>query len=277
MGQRRVDSWIALNDVLYGDWWHSQLGRHRSRFAYRGLQDARFELRTSLDRLDGDPQRLEGPMLRAFRRYASASAVPSDSIWNWLALAQHHGLPTRLLDWSFSPLVALHFATQDHTQFGCDGAVLCVDYVACAQLLPAPLQQQLADEDATVFTTELLASSASSLAAFDGLADAPFVAFFEPPSLDQRIVNQFALFSVMSSPSARLDAWLARQPDLWQLVVIPAALKWEVRDKLDQSNITERVLFPGLDGLSRWLARYYRPQHRDADAGAACDGVVPPG
>jgi hypothetical protein len=46
---------------------------------------------------------------------------------------------------------------------------------------------------------------------------------------------------------------------VYRQIVIPAALKWEIRDKLDQANIHERVLHGGLDGLSRWLARYYRP------------------
>ena len=83
------------------------------------------------------------------------------------------------------------------------------------------------------------------------------VAFLEPPSLDERIINQAALFSLMSNAAATLDEWLARQPNLHRTIVLPAKLKWEVRDKLDQANITERVLFPGLDGLSAWLRRYY--------------------
>ena len=64
----------------------------------------------------------------------------------------------------------------------------------------------------------------------------------------------------MSSPTAPLDALAGgAHPGLSRRVVIPAALKWEVRDKLDQANVTERVLFPGLDGLSRWLRRQYTP------------------
>jgi hypothetical protein len=44
---------------------------------------------------------------------------------------------------------------------------------------------------------------------------------------------------------------------LYKKIIIPAELKWEIRDKMDQANITERVLFPGLDGLSQWLRRHY--------------------
>ena len=62
-------------------------------------------------------------------------------------------------------------------------------------------------EGAYVFTAELLEDAAKSLEELDNLPG-EFVVFLEPPSLDARIVNQFALFSLMSSPTALLDAWL---------------------------------------------------------------------
>jgi hypothetical protein len=78
--------------------------------------------------------------------------------------------------------------------------------------------------------------------------------------MDDRITNQYALFSVMPDPRASLDDWLGEHPDLVLKIILPAKMKWEIRDRLDQINITERVLFPGLDGLSAWLKRYYTPR-----------------
>jgi hypothetical protein len=103
-------------------------------------------------------------------------------------------------------------------------------------------------------------SAFTSLRACDSLSRQIFFAFIEPPSLDTRILNQFALFSLMSDPASSLDQWVRTHPRLCRRVLVPAELKWEVRDKLDQANINERTLLPGLDGLSRWLERYYYPR-----------------
>lgn len=256
----RVSSWTELNEQLYANAWQERLGRFRSSYAFRGMPNNQYDLRTSLMRLGGNFATLERSLLRTFRRYAERDAVPSDSIWNWMAVAQHHGLPTRLLDWTYSPYVALHFATCDPRCSERDGVVLAIDYARSAQFLPQRLRAILEEEDAFVFSAEMLARAAATSAEFDRLADEPFVAFFEPPSLDARIVNQYALFSLMSGPTARIDDWIAAHPDLCRRIVIPPELKWEARDKLDQANITERVLMPGLDGLSRWLRRYYSPR-----------------
>ena len=139
---------------------------------------------------------------------------------------------------------------------------LCVlDYVRAHELLPESLRKVLGDEGANVFTAEMLDRAAQNRRELDHLAeDEDFVLFLEPPSLDDRIVNQYGLFSLMSSAEASFDEWGEQHDDLVRKLVVPAALKWEVRDKLDQANITERVLFPGLDGLSAWLRRYYLPR-----------------
>jgi hypothetical protein len=256
----RASSWTELNELLYEGSFQRELGRDRSPYVFRGVTDAGTDLSTTLHRLGGDYAQMENHLLRNFRKYARRTAVEHDSPWNWLAVAQHHGLPTRLLDWTFSPLVAMHFATQDLTRFGVDGAIWAIDFVRVHELLPDGLREMLEEEGSQVFTVEMLECAATSLEEFGGLAPDDFLLFVEPPSLDDRIVNQFALFSVMSRATGSLDAWLEDHPELCHRVVVPAALKREVRDKLDQANVTERVLFPGLDGLARWLKRYYTPR-----------------
>jgi hypothetical protein len=275
-------TWSELLEAVYADDWDATIRRHRSSFAYRGMVDADWHLQTSLMGLGGLYPPLEKHLLRNFRKYAHRDVVERDSFWHWLAVAQHHGLPTRLLDWTYSPLVALHFATDHLSYMSQDGVVWCVRIPDAHALLPRPLRAALADEGSNVFTVEMLSrfelpqtvplggggigspstlrrTRIRDLADFDKLSRKPFVLFMEPPSIDDRIVNQFALFSVLSDPSLLMDAWLASRPTLCKRVIVSSSLKWEVRDRLDQANITERVLFPGLDGLSRWLKRHYSP------------------
>ncbi|HVT43359.1 MAG TPA: FRG domain-containing protein [Thermoanaerobaculia bacterium] len=250
-----VGSWGELNDRLFERSWQESIARYRSPFAFRGSSRVEHDLSTSLQ--TGGFEQHELHLLRHFRKYALLSPVGEDTVWNWLSLGKHHGLPTRLLDWSYSPFIALHFATQDSTQFDVDGCIWQVDYSRTNDLLPARLRDLLQVDAALIFTTEMLNRVAPTLSDFDALSDRDFVVFFEPPSLDQRIVNQFALFSVISRASLPPTQVLAASEGLCRKIIIPAGLKWEIRDKLDQANITERVLFPGLDGLSRWLKRYY--------------------
>jgi hypothetical protein len=261
----RPQSWTELIELLYADSWNADMQRFRSPFAFRGVSSSAHTLSTSLIRLAAgqmDISKLELSLIRNFRKYAHAQTASAvDSIWHWLALAQHHGLPTRLVDWTYSPFVALHFATENPRDFRCDGLVWCVNFIEANRLLPPRLRSILEEEHSDTFTVEML-SEFPTLRAFDSLGREPFVIFMEPPSLDARILNQFALFSLLPSPAARLDHWLESHPNLFRQVVVPAELKWEIRDKLDQANLNERTLFPGLDGLSRWLERYYMPKPR---------------
>jgi len=266
-------TWAELQNFLFGGdilVLMKDLDRYRSHYLFRGLSISNYELKTSLIRLGGDIKNREKDLLRNFRKYASRDLVEYDSIWHWLTLGQHHGLPTRLLDWTFSPYVALHFATGNVEHFEEDGIIWAVNYNDYHQRLPQYLLDMLIDEGAQVFTVELLADSMgakkTSFKALDELEHSypdPYLVFFEPPSIDERIVNQASCFSFLSKADMILDEFLKNYPisdETCLKIIIPKDLKWEIRDKLDQSNITERVLFPGLDGLTKWLTRYYSPK-----------------
>ncbi|WP_205834196.1 hypothetical protein [Crystallibacter degradans] len=88
-----------------------------------------------------------------------------------------------------------------------------MDYAAAHTLLPPELRSEIEPAGGGLFTTEMLTRSAYTLSKFDRFRDddgRSIPLFFEPPSLDERIVNQAAIFSTMSDVTDGLSRWLRR-------------------------------------------------------------------
>ena len=148
----RVSSWAELQDRLFSNTYDTKLNRHRSPFIYRGMNDAQKMLKTSLARLGGPYAELERHLLRNFKKYAHTNVLTGQSDWNWLALAQHHGLPSRLLDWTYSPYVAFHFATNDLQRYDEDGVIWVLNYIKLNQYLPEKLKEVINKEQSNTTT-----------------------------------------------------------------------------------------------------------------------------
>lgn len=268
--EKRVKDWAELNEILFQDTWDPIIKRHRSTFAYRGVADVDYILENGLARLGTKETRypnMERNLIKQFKKYAQGHVVEREgNEWNWLSVAQHHGLPTRLLDWTYSPLIALHFATVEHDKYEVDGAIWKINYAQVHNLLQKKEKASLLALGSQIFTVDALSETIPDLEALDSLHadDYDVAVFFEPPAIDNRIVNQFAYFSALSDRYLSMNDWLntetvSKKVDALK-IIIPKDKKWEFRDKLDQSNINERVLMTGLDGLCAWLKRHYKPR-----------------
>jgi hypothetical protein len=236
-------------------------GRRRDTGVYRGTAHARAPLFTSLDRLGGtNPPHtkadLEEHVLRNFIRYSRPhidQARPHDA-WEMLITAQHHGVPTRLLDWSYSPLVAAFFATRPGDSDD-DRAVWRLDWqvVHKAYGLP-PLAMLVQDLGSLLGATDL-----TPWKLFAARDLKPFACMIEPPALDARIAAQAATFTLTSVTSKSFETFLQEQKleEALTRYVIPAGSVAKLRDQLDIVGIDERRLFPDLDGVAAAIQRYY--------------------
>ncbi|PYP80918.1 MAG: hypothetical protein DMD35_03690 [Gemmatimonadetes bacterium] len=235
-------------------------GRRRDSCVYHGSADASRSLLTSLDRLGGvDPPHtktgLEEHILRNFARYSRPHLQHATNEWELLVAAQHHGVPTRLLDWSYSPLVAAHFATlgdadadrviwrldwkRVHRKFGFPELALLIDDL-----------HRLVGRDGEFTPWRLIA---------EGREAKPFACMIEPPTLDARISAQTATFTLSSDTTRAFDDFLDEHglEDALTRFVIPRQSADCVRDQLDMAGMDERRLFPDLDGVAAQMRRYY--------------------
>lgn len=136
--------------------------------------------------------------------------------WEWLALAQHQGLPTRLLDWSTNPLVAAYFAIWEN-------------YVG--------------DSVIYVCSRKDLGLGRRSQSPFSLDQDV----LFEPTHTSSRITAQSSLFTVHSDPRKAFC-----RPSLRRLIIKQECLI-ELGIALEKFGMTDAILFPGMEGVSKSL------------------------
>ncbi|MBQ7488027.1 MAG: FRG domain-containing protein [Clostridia bacterium] len=250
-------NWDELQIAIFDDVWDEKIKRYRDNRIYRGCSDLTWSLTPSLNRVCGHDLKLEFQVLRSFRKYGYAELADYTDPWKLLTVAQHHGLPTRLLDWTYSPLVAAHFATEDISKYDRDGVIFCLNVPDFKRYLPDALRRRLEQTSSNIFSIDMLEKVAPKLEDLVGLSDEPYVLFFEPSSMIDRIANQYALFSVVSDSAVLLDEIIEKHGIDCTRYIIPKEVKLEIRDKLDYINISERMIYPGLDGICRWITRRF--------------------
>ena len=267
----KIDNIDQVSELIWEQKFDFEKKRNRSSYLYRGLSNAKFNLVTSLQRnCKGKKDELELSILRNFTKYtAKEEPKLKESIWRQMIVGQHHGLPTRLLDWSYSVLVALHFATSgeslnmidDH-----DCAVWKIDIEEINGMLPDKYKKILKTENAYLLTVDmmdrLISGDVNALEKYDKEMGEHALVLLEPFSIDQRIINQYSYFSIIpaqmehGTDSLGIEAFLSTTNNTVKYV-IDKSLKWRIRDMLDQMNINERTIYPGIDGIAHWFARHY--------------------
>ena len=265
---KHIDTIDGIKDLIFEQTYNATIDRTRSSYFYRGMRNAAYDLTTSLSRnCKGASAKLEQPLLDNFINYVRIEDPSiNESIWKAMVIGQHYGLPTRLLDWTHSTLVALHFANSEDNldKLGKrDCIVWRIDLRDLNRSLPPKYREYLENKDTFVFSLDDLARLAPDLDRYDADMGDRAMVCFEPPSVDQRIVNQYSFFSAIPSGITDLEAFLDAHTENTVKYIIDKRLRWELRDILDQLNINERMIHPGTDGIAKWLARHYYVKSED--------------
>ena len=257
-----IDAIFGISELISEQRYRKDLDRYRSLHIYRGMPNVDFRMMPSLRRICKEKSHiLEPVILSNFTKYAVLEDPSIEtSIWRQMILGQHHGLPTRLLDWSFSPLISMHFALTESDLDNMDKhdcVVWRMDIDELHGMLPEKYQQVMEKERTTTFSLKMLQEACSGPEEYDADMQGRSMLIVEPPSIEQRIVNQFSFFSIIPSGMDDVEEFLKKYTEKTVRFIIRKEIRWQARDLLDQLNISERIIYPGLDGLSRWLERHY--------------------
>ena len=238
-------------------------GRLRDTSVYRGMSEAGAPLLTSLDRLGGESRPhakagVETHLLRNFLRYGRPFLQnPGENLWELMVIAEHHGLPTRLLDWTHSPIVAAHFATLAPQPVS-DRVIWRLNWHEVHKRFQLPALAFLVEDLDALLRQRGVEDPWKFL---EGGADPhpAFVCLLDPPAITHRLAVQSGAFTLCSAKDKSLDALLAEAglEEALTRYIIPRDRAGYIRDQLDLCTVDERRLFPGLDGVAAELKRYY--------------------
>jgi hypothetical protein len=230
---------------------------------YRGHSDVTWKLVPAIARrpfrmpaarcLDPNDESAERILLRFFETFSASmfaswvfAGTPTEVSWHKLVVAQHHGLPTRLLDWSTNPLVALFFALEGPAP-ACDGRSTCPRCTSTGK-----------HDSAVCVLTNRRGFTVNRLAAQPDNKEAPIYGFDDnvgvlwPPHLNPRVAAQSSIFTIRKDPSVEI------RPDLE--ITIPHEHRVDILRALEHVGITRKTLFPDLDGIAaylRWSCQYW--------------------
>ncbi|WP_434348245.1 FRG domain-containing protein [Myxococcus virescens] len=212
---------------------------------FRGHSNTAFKLLPSIARHPSGLDR-EALLIKRFRQNAYPfRTLPPKSDWEWLFLMQHFGVPTRLLDWTESPLVGLYFAVHDDKHESADGALWAMrpakfnyDIPRIRPLIPIDIPSFEVDTILDDYRPDKmnLESSTSKL---------PAAAI--APRQNERIMAQLGVFTIMHRDTTPIEQ-LAPQHLI--KFTIPATAKKQIQAELSSLRITRMTLFPELASVA---------------------------
>jgi FRG domain len=267
-----IKSWKQFNDEVLEK--HLMVTHYLRRgYIYRGQADVKWSLQPSLTRLCHllafDKARSLDVERRILQRFAERAhlhlpshVIPRGGLVNWWTVMQHYSAPTRILDWTHSPLVALYFAV--NTKWTTDGAVWIVHIGSLVKYSNQRYGEikdwELEDEGIEDQTDTLFRSENPP----------PRIISFDRTLLTDRMAAQQGTFTIcqdllIDHAHAIAEVLPAPEPKgsgeapIYRVkVIIPMTLKQEFLKRLHLMNITASALFPGIDGLGREIEELIR-------------------
>lgn len=231
-------------------------------FFYRGQADASWRLQSSLERVIGEDwtaekaQKFEDFTLKQFRskfHLYDRENIKPDSKLAWLSIMQHYGVPTRLLDFTESPYVALYFALESYNSPSRpDLALYAIDYSAILDQSIIHIRSKDAEFKETRITVFDKQDEVFEKVVDRFYYDIAWVA--EPKLLNARLDRQAGSFLLSGNRGTRIEEVLASS--LYSAAeiikyVIPSDLRTGIFSLLRKMNITSKSLYGDLDGLAR--------------------------